>query len=183
VQEYASEFWAQTKYACFEGGHIVQVSARKSVVCIALLVCSSLRQSCELVGFVSISVNSSCDLQAAVSAILLVLFVTLSGMFTLLVFDSHPLSPNPLAKAHGRADLIFLVCKVFARTRRMAHDTVQTQRQNHCHFVFVFYLGYSRRSCRRLATGGGPLDCNVRHPCVCFIVGDLLRCADAHVSS
>ena len=36
----------------------------------------------------------------------------LACLFTLLVFDAHPLSPNLLAKAHGRADFVFLMCKI-----------------------------------------------------------------------
>jgi hypothetical protein len=39
-------------------------------------------------------------------------FVTVAFLFTFLVFDSNPLSPDTGAKAHGRADAVFLTCTV-----------------------------------------------------------------------
>lgn len=51
-------------------------------------------------------------MQVALVTVLITAFVTLAGMFTLLVFDAHPFSLSPVAKAHGRADFVFLVCKV-----------------------------------------------------------------------
>jgi hypothetical protein len=49
--------------------------------------------------------------QTIITAILVALFVTLCTLFTLVYFDSNPLSSNLGAKAHGRADFVFLCVK------------------------------------------------------------------------
>ena len=49
--------------------------------------------------------------QAVVSVVLTVAFVVLAALFAGLVFDSNPLSLSLAAKAHGRADLVFIVLK------------------------------------------------------------------------
>lgn len=41
-------------------------------------------------------------------------FVLMAFLFTFLVFDPNPLSTDPGAKAHARADIAFLTCKVNA---------------------------------------------------------------------
>jgi hypothetical protein len=51
-------------------------------------------------------------LQVAITAVLVAVFIIMAGLFALLVFDSSPLSVNPTAKAHGRADAVFLSCKI-----------------------------------------------------------------------
>ncbi len=51
-------------------------------------------------------------MQVVIASLLIVAFVVLAGLFALLVFDSSPLSVNAAAKAHGRADAIFLACKI-----------------------------------------------------------------------
>ena len=38
--------------------------------------------------------------------------IIMATLFTLVVFDANPMSVDLSAKAHGRADLSFLVCKV-----------------------------------------------------------------------
>jgi hypothetical protein len=49
--------------------------------------------------------------QTIVSSILTVAFVILCAMFTLVYYDSNPLSPNLEARAHGRAEFVFLLVK------------------------------------------------------------------------
>jgi hypothetical protein len=49
--------------------------------------------------------------QTIVSAALTVAFVTLCAMFTLVYYESSYLSPNLEARAHGRAEFVFLLVK------------------------------------------------------------------------
>jgi hypothetical protein len=49
--------------------------------------------------------------QTVVVAVVVCLFVTLCSLFTLVYFDSNPLSVDLSAKAHGRADFVFLCVK------------------------------------------------------------------------
>lgn len=49
--------------------------------------------------------------QTIITAIIVVLFVALCTLFTLVYFDSNPLSVDLSAKSHGRADFVFLSVK------------------------------------------------------------------------
>ena len=92
--EAAASHWSAAGIACASGGFIFQAS-----VTTLLLV------GCALSGWgyhPRISTPRCFDLVAVVAV---------AGLFTLVVFDSNPMSVNPSAKAHGRADLAFLICK------------------------------------------------------------------------
>ena len=49
--------------------------------------------------------------QSAISVVLTAGFVALCSLFSLVFYDSNSMSPNIVAKAHGRADLCFLCVK------------------------------------------------------------------------
>lgn len=49
--------------------------------------------------------------QTVITALLTAAFVMLCVMFTLVYLDSNPVSANLAAKAHGRADFLFLIAK------------------------------------------------------------------------
>ena len=49
--------------------------------------------------------------QAVISGVLSVAFVALCALFSLVIYDSNSMSSNVVAKAHGRADFVFLCVK------------------------------------------------------------------------
>jgi hypothetical protein len=120
LQEYASGYWESAGYACYQGGHIAQVRKvfGQPIVTVDMTSCYS---------------SSHVVSQVILTSAFIFAFVTMAVLFNFLVFDSNPLSVSVAAKAHGRADLVFLACKArtiqYACIRRTAG---YTSRVNAC---------------------------------------------------